>query len=235
MTWPPSEGSIDRPETSEELDQRRVRKRRPFKRLHSATKARCNDVYNLAELTKLYGVEDQTIYNWIKEGLLRVPGTSRILVRGDHLNAFHAARREKAKRPLGPTEFLCLGCHTQREPAHGSVTGADPECPALRFEALCPICGRQMFRAWSKRSAEALHDLGTKRTGEAYGPSQGRSDAAKHQKKMRRIATDCDSVSPSSPTGPEETLLMAECPVHTKGSDHSPLQLGFWPATEDDR
>lgn len=229
MTWPAAKRSIDGVEMSDEDDAARPRKRRPFKRLHSASKARCNDVYNVAEIRKLYGVEEQTIYNWIREGLIRVPGISRLLVRGDHLNAFHAARRERAKRPLGPTEFLCFVCKIQREPAPHSVIGVDPACPGLRLEARCLICGTQMFRPWSRRSADALRSLWNGCTDAPNDTAPVLSGRAQPQRRVRRPATDSDSTSQSHSCAPEQTPQTAGRPANTIGSDQTPLQLGFWP------
>jgi hypothetical protein len=132
------------------------RVRRPFKRRHSARKAHGDDVYSLADVERLYSVDPQTVLNWIREGLQTVQGATRLLVRGDALNEFHAERNAKAKRPLGLTQFYCLRCHVPSEPALGSVLGATNAEPSLRFEASCRVCGTRMYRSWSKEAAQAL-------------------------------------------------------------------------------
>lgn len=133
-----------------------LRKTKDFKRLHPVNRASKHDVYNLSEICKHYNVTDQTVRNWLKAGLPRVPGVSEMLVNGGDLNAFHAARRKAAQKPLTLAQFLCLTCHEARDPVPGSVLGADPEQRTLRMQSECSVCGSTMFRVWSKASAEAL-------------------------------------------------------------------------------
>lgn len=132
------------------------RKRRHFRRFHRATKARNDDVYSVHEVMRLYGVDEQTLRNWLRQGLVRVAGSSRILVRGDELNRFHAARNHAAKQPLSLTQFYCMTCHTPSDPVLGTVCGASPVAPSLRLEAKCSTCGNTMYRSYSRDAASAL-------------------------------------------------------------------------------
>ena len=203
------------------------RKRRSFRRLHDQTKARSNDVYTIDEIVKLYGVDDQTVRNWCEKGLRRVGGTSRFLVRGDDLNAFHTTRNTKARRPLSPVEFYCMTCHAPREPSPCSVLGAHAERPALRLEARCSACGRPVFRAWSRQAATALLARSDLCPDQAFPSTEQRPDQMDEAQKLRRIATPCDSVSQdATPTSPKSNRT-PEKPVDTKESQQLPLLFGF--------
>lgn len=226
------------PDASADPDESKVagtRKRRSFKRLHSATKARRDDVYSLAEIQKLYGVEEQTAYNWIKEGLKRVPDTSRFLVRGGELNFFHAVRNENAKRPLGLEQLFCFGCHEPREPAPGSLIGADPNVRAIRIEGRCPICGTAMFRPWSRPVCEALRAAQTEPSGKAPGPPAARSGAAVSSGNPQRPDTECDSASPTDSAAAKESPQTSEWGSPTNGQDQLPLPFEFFDQRRNDR
>lgn len=204
-----------------------TRKRRPFKRLYRATGVRGDDVYSLAEIRKLFDVEEQTVYNWVREGLKRVPGTKRFLVSGHALKSFHANRNEKAKRPLRLDQFLCLRCHMPREPAPGSLIGADPDMPALRIEARCAVCGAAMFRPWSKTVSEALEASVTRHSRRTSDRAEEPSQAAGGPENLRCPDTRCDSARRADSIAPENSAQTPERRRHTRGRDQLALPLEF--------
>lgn len=203
------------------------RKRRPFRRLHDQAKARSDDVYSGDEIVRLYSVDDQTVRNWCKEGLKRVGGTSRFLVRGDELNAFHAARNTRARQPMTLTEFLCLTCHFPREPSPGSVVSAQTGKPDLRLEACCSVCGKAMYRAWSLAAATALQARPDLWPNQVTLPTTRPTTLFSQPPELQRIATACDSVSPDETCLPRESSRTPEKPADTNESRQLSLLFGF--------
>lgn len=202
------------------------RKRRSFNRLHSATKARADIIYSLAEIVRLYDVDEQTVRNWCKVGLKRAEAKSRFLVRGDELNAFHAGRNAHARRRLALTEFLCLHCHAPREPSAGSIVGIHDYKPGLELRARCQICNTAMFRPWSKAASVALlarQDLWPTGASTAiFQPSTTLDNPAE----MQRTATECDSVIPAKTSAHPKTTRTPRKPAKTHESLQFALPFG---------
>ncbi len=252
MTLPPknpdSHGRIGDPANE--------RKRRPFKRLHNTNRARKDDIYSILEIARLYRVEEQTVFNWLKNGLQRVPGATKILVSGSTLNEFHKDKKARSKQPLGPTEFYCFSCKGPREPTPGSVTGASKIVRALRFEAKCSWCGKSVYRAWSQFAANALNanaelicplfpQLSEPATIPAITehtpcktprvPLQTSNHKAPHvpsdapitDVKLQPLAMNCDSVIPGKTTQFKKSTRTAEVPDHTNDHGQLPLLFGF--------
>ncbi len=205
------------------------RKRRHFRRFHSATKARNDDVYSLLEVMRLYGVDEQTVRNWLRQGLVRVAGVSRILVRGDGLNRFHAARNHAAKQPLSLTQFYCMTCHAPSDPVVGSVCGANPFAPSLRLEAKCSTCGNTMYRSYSRDAASALAAR-SELLADLTPPAVAQAPAAARIPRPDDTARD-SLIPPVSPhrQKPDRTPEGAD---YTIESDQLSLPFGF---TETDR
>ena len=202
-------------------------KRRSFRRLHNPAKARSDDVYSIRETASLHNVEEQTVRNWLKEGLETVVGATRILIRGAALNAFHAARNERARRPMTETQFLCLRCRMPREPALGSVIGATHEAPSLRLEARCGICDGAMFRAWSRSAAAALQARSNLCAVLPEIVPEAPSDVSEHLSETRQIETNCDSVIQRSTIAARDTSQTPEGPLNTNELNQFSLPFGF--------
>jgi hypothetical protein len=95
------------------MDQIVSRRRKPSQILHSPRKAKSYWFYTPAEVIALYQICANTLANWVKAGLQRVEG-KELIYRGDVLNAFHQARKDKSRRPCGPAEAFCLHCKQPR-------------------------------------------------------------------------------------------------------------------------
>jgi hypothetical protein len=110
------------------------------KNLKNPRLAKVNRLYSTADVMVLYSVAFNTVSNWIKDGLKTARATER-LFRGEDLNAFHKARRNKPKLPRSLFEVNCRACKNQHSlvdemfwieplgPATYSVTLKCPESP----------------------------------------------------------------------------------------------------------
>ena len=100
--------------------------------------------YDVATIARLYGCHRNTVRNWFKHGLTPIDERRPVLVRGDALNAFHAARRASAKRPCGSGELYCIGCRKPQRPA-GDMADYTPLNDKIgTVSAICPDCDRIM-------------------------------------------------------------------------------------------
>lgn len=176
---------------------------------------------------KLYGVVEQTVQNWCKAGLKRVPDVPQVLVCGEALNAFHEARSRKARKPLSPTEFLCLTCHEAREPEPTSIVGADPFSPSLHLAARCSICAGAVYRAWSRTAALALSSRADLMAPSPDPPFKPPGSATETAPEMRRGETVCDIKNFRASRKPENPVQTTEGPDDTSVSAQLSLSFEF--------
>lgn len=202
-------------------------KRRPFRRRHSSNKARVNDVYAMDEIIRLYGVDEQTVRNWFKAGLERVAGIAKILVRGEALNAFHAARNAKARQTLTATQFLCFACRKPREPAPGTVKGTDEKATTKRLEARCCVCNSAMYRAWSCEAAEALRVDAARLAPRSIPTVNPPTVPPQATPQMRQHASTCDSLTQDETGSPQIHDRTNDGPADAIESRQFALPFGF--------
>lgn len=135
-----------------------MRRRHPNPRL-----AKSRRTYSVAEIAELYGCHRNTVRNWFGLGLRPIDDGRPTVVRGDVLNAFHAARRAAAKRPCGPGELYCAPCHKPQRPAGDMVEWVLINPKVWKVTAICPTCDRILSqRVGATRLAHfmALVELG---------------------------------------------------------------------------
>lgn len=138
-----------------------MRRRYPNPRL-----AKSRLTYSVADMAALYGCHRNTVRNWFRLGLQPIDARRPALVKGDVLNAFHASRRAKAKRPCGPVEIYCAPCHKPQRPVDDMVDLVAIGDKVWKVSAICPVCDRMMTqRVGIARLTHfrALADLGVAR------------------------------------------------------------------------
>ena len=102
--------------------------------------------YRVEQIATLYGCHKNTVGNWLANGLEAIDDRRPIMVHGSVLNAFHAARRAKAKRPCGPGELYCVPCHKPQRPAGDMAEYAPLTSTTGTLKAICPVCGRWLHQ-----------------------------------------------------------------------------------------
>jgi hypothetical protein len=141
---------------------------RRFRVYHFSQRAKGNYVYDAKDVLALYGISRNTLRNWEKAGLVRLPQPtlaclkpkSRRLYRGHELNRFHDARREASKRPSRGDQLFCLACH-----AHQAMRGHETVWDSLSGRAgklhwTCPTCAARATIGASLLTIERLSESG---------------------------------------------------------------------------
>lgn len=114
--------------------------RKPRRRnLHSGRLAKVNHFYSPDEVQALYGVCRNTVGNWLRSGLCCFENGSRRLFRGDQLNDFHRARRDRSKSPCGLYEIHCVSCGGK----HSLLEGGLPSIQAAPGWYVCHWLARR--------------------------------------------------------------------------------------------
>ncbi|MCX5568166.1 MULTISPECIES: helix-turn-helix transcriptional regulator [Kaistia] len=148
--------------------------RKPFKIFHPR-KAKQDRTYNRADVMDLYGVGRNTVTNWMKEGLVTVPGHP-VLFRGEDLNTFHEARRAGARRNCSPGEFLCFHCKkvSSLKGAAAEVHWHSDHTCTLRWFCPRPTCSKPNETFQSRSQVRILEEQGVNLTSveDDYSPSR---------------------------------------------------------------
>ena len=98
--------------------------------------------YKTEEITALLGVNKKTIFRWIDEGLVTVPGQKKpILIHGGDLKIFINRKNTKKKVKMKRHEFYCLKCKLPRRAKQGSITTSGDT-----KKGECSVCGSKTSR-----------------------------------------------------------------------------------------
>jgi hypothetical protein len=89
---------------------RKNRKLQPWKL------AKTNRIYDRRQAVALYGISENTLTNWVKEGLAVVYDGKVQLFRGDRLNEFHRNRASARRHPCEGPNLYCVRCRAPRPP-----------------------------------------------------------------------------------------------------------------------
>lgn len=116
------------------------------KRNQNPRLAKIHRSYKVDEIAVLYGTHKHTILNWIKQGLPTLDNERPLMVLGSDLNAFHAKRRVKNKRPCKPNEIYCMKCKIPKEPVIGMVECKSVNEKTNNLIGICPVCETLMYR-----------------------------------------------------------------------------------------
>lgn len=108
-----------------------------------AKSCRC---YTVEAMSVLYHCHKNTVRNWLGQGLEPIDNARPTMVHGTILNAFHTARRGKAKQPCAPGEIFCLGCSVPRKPHAGMVEYTPTSASLGLIKSICPVCDRLMYQ-----------------------------------------------------------------------------------------
>ena len=73
--------------------------------------------YKVEEIAGSLGKHNNTVRNWVKDGLATIDDKHPILILGLDLVAFLQARRVKNKQSCKPGQLYCVRCHVPKFPA----------------------------------------------------------------------------------------------------------------------
>jgi excisionase family DNA binding protein len=114
--------------------------------------------YKVEEVARLLAVSKRTVRRWIKAGLAAITDQKPILILGEDLLAFLAARKQRSRR-CQPEECYCVKCRQPRRPAGGMAELIPLTIKTGNLRAICPDCGSLMHKRIRCDAVEALRQV----------------------------------------------------------------------------
>jgi excisionase family DNA binding protein len=111
--------------------------------------------YKVEEVARLLNVSKRTVRRWIKAGLAAITDQKPILILGEDLLAFLAARKQRSRR-CQPEECYCVKCREPRRPAGDMAEFIRLTIKTGNLRAICPVCGSLMHKRIRCDAVEAL-------------------------------------------------------------------------------
>lgn len=139
--WRTQSGAAPRIRRDRQAAVKRMSKRRPNWRLIKRHRS-----YTVQEAAETLGKHENTVRNWVKEGLSFIDGRRPQLLLGRELADFLRKRAQKGRCRCGPGEIYCVRCKSPKRPAGDMVEYMPIGPSAGNLRAICPDCGRLIHR-----------------------------------------------------------------------------------------
>ena len=114
--------------------------------------------YTVEEAAERLGVHKNTIWGWIKRGLMPCDNHHPMLIHGETLRRFIQAKRTQHKQKCKPWEFYCMKCRKPQFPAE-RMADYQPQSPTKGcLIALCSECDSWMNKFTTLAKLEQLEE-----------------------------------------------------------------------------
>jgi excisionase family DNA binding protein len=137
--------------------QQRSQDRRPVKRNRTGPRRgiKMHRSYEVDEVARLLHVSKRTVRRWIKAGLAAITDQKPILILGEDLLAFLAARKQRSLR-CQPEECYCVKCREPQRPAGDMAEFVRLTIKTGNLRGICPVCGSLMHKRIRCDAVDAL-------------------------------------------------------------------------------
>ena len=105
-----------------------------------------NRVYSVSELKALFNVSENTVSNWVGQGLTPSDRRKPHVFRGLRVEQFHRDRRNRSKGQLRFGEFKCTVCGQAVLPERQNVVVHSSANRNPMLESGCPECGARIYK-----------------------------------------------------------------------------------------
>ena len=124
------------------------------KRTYNPNRVCIDKSYSVQEIAELYGVHKNTIFQWVKLGLITIDKKKPYLIHGSVLKDFLQKKRVARKHKCKSDEFYCCKCRVPRK-ACGNVADIIIKNESkLSISGLCAVCNTVVYRAGSVKKID---------------------------------------------------------------------------------
>jgi hypothetical protein len=103
--------------------------------------------YTIEEIAELFGLHENSVRLWLKEGLPTIDAGRPTLIHGSDLIAFIRKRQTTRKHPCAPDEFYCCRCRKPRRAWESLVDLEIRPGSKVLLKAVCEVCGGGLNKA----------------------------------------------------------------------------------------
>lgn len=96
--------------------------------------------YTVDEIVACLGVHENTVRDWIKQGLAVLDDKRPLLVHGAALIAFLRGRQSARQVKLAAHEFYCVKCRCARSASGGKARVSPRDNLTVNISATCAVC-----------------------------------------------------------------------------------------------
>ncbi len=132
--------------------------KKPRRNRQSETAAKINELYDSQDVIKLYGINRNTLLNWIKAGLTYIESEPRLFLGAD-LNAFQKKRNGNSRKNVGAYEGYCPGCRTGHSLLVGDIRVKPMSTGNFRVYRACPDGAGEAGKWFSKEDLAVIYQL----------------------------------------------------------------------------
>ena len=119
---------------------------------HNLRRIRNNFPYSLDEISETLGINKQTIYIWIKQGLKTIQGSYPTLIHGSDLINYLSKKQSKRKQKCKDDEMLCFKCKIPRKTKKEAVKIIIQKSTCINLTGECEICEGKIFKNISAKN-----------------------------------------------------------------------------------
>lgn len=122
-----------------------------YRRNHNLKSIRSSRSYTITEISEMVGVQNKTVYEWIKRGLPPLKGSSPVRLHGSDILAFHQHQRTAQKQSCKDNEMFCCSCKKPRKVMNNEIEIENRSSKIINFRGRCEACHSRMNRTISPK------------------------------------------------------------------------------------
>lgn len=115
--------------------------------------------YTVEEIVACLGVHENTVRDWIKQGLAVLDDKRPLLVHGAALIAFLRERQNARKVRLAANEFYCVKCRCARNACDGKACVSPRDNLTVNVSATCAVCATTVHKVSSLKKLHQYRQI----------------------------------------------------------------------------
>lgn len=127
-----------------------------YRRNHNLKSISSNRSYTIGEVAELISVQNKTVYEWIKDGLQIIEGSSPVRIHGSDIVEYHKKKRKSKKQSCKDDEMYCCSCQKPQRVLNHEISIENRTSKIINFKGKCEVCGCNMNRTVSPKKLDYL-------------------------------------------------------------------------------
>lgn len=129
------------------------------RRTYNTRSIKRNLSYSIQEISELFGLHENAVLRWVKDGLSIIDQKKPYLINGQELADYLDLKQTKRRTKLKPDEFHCCKCRAPRKAWENQVDILIKNQSKLIISGLCCVCETIIHRLGSMRKLEEYQKI----------------------------------------------------------------------------